>query len=185
MRPYERRRDGQLAGTAGSYAPSFPVATSRDVPLGAAPQPWMAQAAGPPMLESPLEVGTSAAAVPAGPAPPPPMPVEPDTPSGARDVERVNQVLSPTGGKPGRVAAALAAPPIPRRPDAQNGVYVEFNDVRWFSSGPPTPLDTTRLTRVGEMRGFPVYAAADGSRSTIYIPIGRDADRVAPYSRRK
>jgi hypothetical protein len=31
MQPYERRRDGDLAGTVGSTTPSFPVATSRDL----------------------------------------------------------------------------------------------------------------------------------------------------------
>jgi hypothetical protein len=34
MQPYERRREGALAGTAGSTAPSFPVASSAEPGLG-------------------------------------------------------------------------------------------------------------------------------------------------------
>lgn len=47
MQPYERRRDGILAGTVGSRAPSFPVARSSDAPLD------VPQAAAPP-TQSPV-----------------------------------------------------------------------------------------------------------------------------------
>jgi hypothetical protein len=42
MQPYERRRDGDLAGTVGSQAPSFPVARRAGAP------PGVPQAAAPP-----------------------------------------------------------------------------------------------------------------------------------------
>lgn len=42
MQPYERRRDGDLAGTVGSQAPSFPVGRAADSPAG------VPQAAAPP-----------------------------------------------------------------------------------------------------------------------------------------
>ena len=37
VRAYERRRDGELAGTMGSRTPSFPVPTNGDVSVAAAP----------------------------------------------------------------------------------------------------------------------------------------------------
>jgi hypothetical protein len=39
MQPYERRRDGDLAGTVGSRAPSFPVARTPDEPAGVVQAP--------------------------------------------------------------------------------------------------------------------------------------------------
>src|SRR3954452_14956802 len=49
MQPYERRRDGELAGTVGSSAPSFPVALSSDSGLDNAT--YGATAAAPPFVE--------------------------------------------------------------------------------------------------------------------------------------
>ena len=37
VRPYERRREGELAGSTGSRTPSFPVQTDGEVSVGAAP----------------------------------------------------------------------------------------------------------------------------------------------------
>jgi hypothetical protein len=39
MQPYERRRDGELAGTAGSQAPSFPIARTPTEPIGVVQAP--------------------------------------------------------------------------------------------------------------------------------------------------
>ena len=38
VRPYERRREGELAGSTGSRIPSFPVQTDGEVSVGAAPR---------------------------------------------------------------------------------------------------------------------------------------------------
>ncbi|MEO8521071.1 MAG: hypothetical protein ABI603_06900 [Acidobacteriota bacterium] len=174
MEPYERRRDGQLAGTVGSSAPSFPVATSRDIPLVASDPQAMAQAPAPPMLESTgLFEPAARAAMLAAPVFPPQGPS-----------------AGPAHGPllPGIHSTALAvviAPPLMRRPDSANAVFVQFDGARWFSSGLPTTLDPARFTRIGEIRGFPVYTARGASASTIYVPVSRDMDAVAPYSARK
>jgi hypothetical protein len=183
MQPYERRREGELAGMAGSSAPSFPIATSRDVPLGVQPVFAMREAAAPPVI------GSRDAFVSGSPtfnAPSPtlvPLWASRDTVTTATGTE--NQV-TPLGTQP---AAALptvvAPPPLIRRADAANAMSVEFDRTRWFSSGHPTPLDASRFTRVGEVQGFPVYTARGRDHSTIYVTISRDMDVVAPYSKRK
>lgn len=71
MHPYERRREGDLAGTTGSTVPSFPVdrIPTAETPMGAAP-PYLA-------AELPTDVAAAAAAQPAattGTAPPPAAP---------------------------------------------------------------------------------------------------------------
>jgi hypothetical protein len=166
MQPYERRRDGQLAGTVGSYAPSFPVATSRDAPLDGPGTLEMAQAPSPPMLES-ADLAAQATPAPA---------------RGLRSANREELTRLATG----LTSAPLAAPPpIVRRPDSPNGLFVEFDGERWFSSGQPVTFDPARFTRIGEVRGFPVYRARSARPSTIYVPISRDMDVVAPYSARK
>src|SRR4051812_12358231 len=48
LQPYERRREGELAGTVGSSAPSFPVALSSDSSLDTSA--YGLQAPAPPML---------------------------------------------------------------------------------------------------------------------------------------
>jgi hypothetical protein len=159
MQPYERRREGELAGTAGSSAPSFPIASPSEPMREGVAVPLTAQAPGPPML------GTAA-----GLAYPSEMPVAPEVES------------APVGTTSG-IAALAASRPLRRRADSANAIFVEFQDTRWFSSGPPEPLDASRLTRIGSVGGFPVYTA--GSRGpTIYIPITAGADIVAPYTRR-
>ena len=166
MQPYERRRDFDLAGTQGSSAPAISPALSPSVgpttsasPYGA-PSPLMAQAAAPPFIgapiifDEPLRPAESA-------VPEPPQPAAPAQP-----------------------VATTGVTPLPIRRGAANGIYMEFNDARWFISGQPVSLDVGRLMQVGETQGFPVYATARGA-STIYVPISRGSDSYAPYSRRK
>jgi hypothetical protein len=70
------------------------------------------------------------------------------------------------------------------RPGAANAIYVEFDHTRWFSAGPPVSFDARSLMRVGESHGFPVYATHPDD-STIYVPIARGMDTLAPYRKRR
>jgi hypothetical protein len=169
MQPYERRRDGQLAGTVGSYTPSFPVATSRDILIGAPAVVPMAEAPAPPMLESPQMVASAPRPVPATPTFSPMI-------LSLGEAETTTQVTKPM---------RLTRQPIERREGSPNGVFIEFDGARWFSSGLPAALDAARFTRIGELHGFPIYSARDGNSSTIYMPVGRDMELVSPYTRRK
>jgi hypothetical protein len=71
-----------------------------------------------------------------------------------------------------------------RRPRSPNGIFIEFNNARWYSSGSPALLDASRFTRIGSTRGFPVYAAPNHDATTIYVPVALGLDLVAPYSTR-
>jgi hypothetical protein len=164
MQPYERPRAGDIAGTVGSTTPTFPVQASFGPFAGMLTVPPIAQAAGAPMVRSAGE--------------------REETPS-----ERPSPApgTSEAVGTSGRVALPPAErpAPVPRRSKAANGIFVEFDNARWFSSGVPVLFDATRFRRIGELRGLPVYAAHRDGSSTIYVQIGEGLEVVAPYSKRR
>lgn len=173
MQPYERRRDLDLAGTHGSNAPAISPALAPSVspttaasPFGA-PSPAMTQAAAPPVIGTPVLADE------------PFERVAPNAPAAAVPAASASAV-----GTTGRVPTSVPTRPVPIRRGSPNAIYVEFDNVRWFSAGPPVPLDARSLTRIGESHGFPVYAARPGD-STIYIPIAQGVDSYGRYSRRR
>ncbi len=148
VQPYERPRQGDLAGTTGSRAPSFPVAVA---------------AAGP--------------ARPAGPfAAMPPVPLSVPAIGGATALSAVGVtgvagsdhavgaagVLSPAAS-PGRVATLLA-------PESNDGVWLRFAGQKWIHSGVAVPLSDNAFMHVGEYVGFPVYARVSLDEDVIYLP---------------
>jgi hypothetical protein len=161
MQPYERRRDGELAGTVGSSAPSFPVALASD--WGPDDATFGLQAAAPPRLAERAEDGQYGAPNPVG-----------------TDGDGAPDAMTPSLGE----LAARAN--FPRRVDSPNAIFVQYGNVRWFSSGPPVPYDPARFVSAGEKEGIPIYTDRAGNGSTIYVPILREgAGAVAPYSRRR
>ena len=160
MRPFERRRSGDLAGTTGSSVPSLPV----EIPTSFSPASRI-QAAGPPFVET-------AGVVSESPSPQYPQTTPAIEPlSSAGGVATGGQLIAPRGKRVGRRPA--------------NGVYVEFNNQRWYSSAPPGSLDSATLQRVGEWHGFPVYTSARTGASTIYIPVAQGSEAYAAYSRKQ
>jgi hypothetical protein len=158
MRPYERRRSGDLVGTTGSSIPSLGV----EIP-SAFSAPSRIQAAGPPFVETSGVVSES--------------------PSQAPNVETQPPAsLSYSGGVSNGGLTAPQGKRVGRRP--ANGVYVEFNNQRWYSSTPPKSLDAGTLRRVGEWHGFPVYTSATTGPSIIYIPVSQGSEAYAAYSRK-
>jgi hypothetical protein len=70
------------------------------------------------------------------------------------------------GGEPtGPVGPLVTA----KRPEGLNGVFVEFNDRRYFSDGPIAEFNEQAFARIGDYHGFPVYRRS-GEPNTIYIP---------------
>ena len=172
MQPYERRRVGDLAGTSGSAVSSLPIET----PSAFAQSTGPLQAPAPPVVTSP-PVADESIALPA------------QVPA-ARSVES-RAVVRPAFAQPtnsvavgtsGRVTGSRPATQI-RRQSPSNGIFVEYRNARWFSSGPPQSMDLRTLNRIGEWHGFPVYVTS-GSENTIYIPIASGVDALAPYSKR-
>ena len=54
--------------------------------------------------------------------------------------------------------------PCPFAAARRTRIFVEFENSRWFSSGPPVPFDSRRFTKIGEFHDFPVYATAQSRR---------------------
>ena len=154
MQPYERIRDGELAGTSGSRAPSFPGTTQRggDVIAGAPGAP----------TNAPLPIGSIGvvAAEPVAVAT-----AGRTSPSIAR--ETMNVPARRTG-----------------RPFRYDSISVRFNDEKWVMAGPALPSLPAGLVRIADYKGFPVYAERGHERERIYLPFSgervapfRPADR--------
>ena len=168
MKPYERRRSGDLAGTVGSSAPSFPVV----LPAEEAGQPVTLQAAAPPTGTPVRGFAVAAASAPAPPAPVASVPVE----------------AAPEVGTSGRMAVqpAVARTRVQtvQRPVGINSVFVQFQGARWYAAGPAVEFSADRFTQVGEHGGFPVYQQK-GQAGVIYLSLLRDgAGLIAPYRTR-
>jgi hypothetical protein len=162
VRPYERRRAGELAGSVGSRTPSFP--TERDVdlsvagvrtgvttsPLGAG-EPYVL----PERDRAPRAVGTSGTS----------------SPTIARDT-------MPMERTPAR-ATVMQSIPGPR---SNNGVWLQFNGTRWYIAGGAVPYSADRFIPIGEHRGFPVYRDTTGKADRIYVASVKDGP-LAPYKR--
>ena len=166
MQPYERRRTGELAGTSGSSVAALPV----DISSAARSAAPIHQAAAPPVLAS----------LPGDEFPAPPPQIAANRPPSTEEEARV---ALPAVGTSGRVVSSQRTVSPRNRRGATNGIFVEFDNRRWFSSGPPVSLDSRLLTRIGEFHGFPVYAARNAD-ATISLPVAQGMDALAPYSRR-
>jgi hypothetical protein len=162
MQPYERRRSGELAGTVGSSAPSFPVErASEATDFGSG----IGQAAGPPTNVGAMTVGS------AGPYP--------------TDSSGTYVASAPvgTGGQEERPAPALAVRKAKPRPGKGiNAIYVTYAGKKWVSSGSAVRMDPARFKSIGLYNGAAVYEDASRPR-TIYVAIPESSGTLlAPYS---
>lgn len=154
MQPYERRREGSLAGTTGSRAPSFPVQATpgSDGTLLMAPaSPLTASATGSSGFE---EI---------------PLVPPPDTDSLTQPVITAAPLASRTTGE---TRSAM-------RPESNDGVWISWDGRRWVSDGPAVPIAAGMFTRVGDYAGFPILTRPGAPRDVIFIPTR--AGLVAPY----
>jgi len=168
MRPYERKRYGQLAGTTGSYTPSFPI--QRDVELAGAvgPYPYAIGPAEPPVVPEAIQVPTPAPMV--------------------GSFSASGTFTTSASGAAGASSPSIVAPTQPSHiesipaPRSNAGIWVEFNGGRWFSAGPAVPYFEDRFVQIGDYRGFPVYRLRNGPSNEIWIPAVTDGP-LAPYRR--
>jgi hypothetical protein len=163
MRPYERRRTGDLAGTVGSSAPSFVVTLPSEA---AAPTP---PAATPPAAGAPGLTASPVGSSIVQPAP------------------RLQPSTSDTAGTSGRVvqtAPARTRVQTVQRPVGINAVFIQFQGARWYGAGPAVEFSADRFTRIGEHRGFDVYQEK-GMPGAIYLSLlNGGAGLIAPYKTR-
>lgn len=156
MQPYERRRAGDIVGTTGSRAPSFPV--QRDAEAMLSPEAGI-------------------------PAPPPPPfgsgAVLPDAWPGEHTPTRTipDRSVAEPSPLPGHGVLREARPPR-----ATDGVWIQFQGSRWFAAGPAVVFDPTNFEQVGQYEGFPVFRSRAGLGDRIYIP--SRSGIVAPYEKR-
>ena len=162
MQPYERRRTGQLAGTSGNIAPSFPTDIGAQGSIGAEGLAVdLAQTPGPPDFARPYDVA-------------PPGKLTAVHPS-------VTSEAIATGGRSIVYAPRTASENV-ARPKGLNGIWVEFDGRRWFAAGVAQVFDSTKFSERGSYHGFPVYARRSES-GAIYIP--SVPGFVTPYKQRK
>lgn len=180
MKPYERRRAGDLAGTTGSTAPGFPIV----LPAEQARNPAIAyeQAAG--RIAVPREVATAAFLYGSVDA----------APESALGTGEAPEAVGTRGSIAGSSATetspdSYAARPrgalrTARRPVGLNGVFIEFEGTRWFAAGPAIELEADKFSRIGDYAGFPVYQRS-GEEGVVYVPVTPAAPGlVVPYSTR-
>jgi hypothetical protein len=155
MRLYERKRDGDLAGTVGSRTPSFPVEIASDtVRKNAERAAAVAGVAG--------ATGTAGSSVPA-------------------PASSVGATFVPTP-EPDRLRR-VSLQSIPGPAGGTNGVWLEFNGAVWYADGPAVSFTPDRFEPIGEYRGFPVYRDKQNAKSEIWVSVVKDGP-VAPYTRR-
>ncbi len=158
MQPYERRRQGDVAGTTGSTAPSFPV--QRDVE---AEQGFPPAAGGPPTGRD----GSGSYAATGD------MYAPPGTPAAT--------VGTAAAARPSLTSLSTAQAPV-----GLNAFFIEYRGQRWFSSGPVVEREGSSFVQSGEYHGFPVYVDRDHPGDTVYVPVaGAVTDLLTPYSLRK
>ncbi len=144
LRPYERPRTGDKAGTTGSRTPSFPVALSAARPPSDDPADRAAACGR--LATVPQRTFTEIAR-------PVQKPEDLDIETGFR-VEPPPQTVR---------SAAL--------PQGNPGVWISFNGGRWSVSGPAVDFVAASFTQIGTYEGAPVYQRRQyGSAWEIFIP---------------
>ncbi|MGH9314599.1 MAG: hypothetical protein ACRD1S_15555 [Vicinamibacterales bacterium] len=153
VQPYERRREGNLSGTTGNQAPSFPVAISAEAARTAA---------------------SGAGATPAEPA----RTVEP---ARADDGAVSENRPSDRSGAIGTTGVTRPAPGLTSlvKPTGLNAVFVTYQGSRWRPAGPAVEFSEARFRAVEDYQGFPVFVARDGDARMIYLP--SRAGMLTPY----
>ena len=84
--------------------------------------------------------------------------------------------IVPAAPRPGAVGITSA-----RRPESNDGIWIEYRGARWVSAGQATRL-TDEFQQSGQHRGFPVYTRRGEPDGQIYLPTS--ANVVAPFRRR-
>jgi len=64
-----------------------------------------------------------------------------------------------------------------------NGVWLDYNGARWFSSGPAVLFSPGRFEPIGEFYGFTVYRETTGNSDELWVASVKDGP-LAPYRRR-
>ena len=163
VRPYERLRQGALAGTVASRTPSFPV---RMNPAAFGSFEALPQAAVAPTA-LPAPIGAIGINTP-----------EPASPAALPVVAPLVVTGSATVVPQPNTQRGLTFTTI-GRPTNNDGVWIQYLGEKWVSSGPAVPITPESFRVVGSYNGFPVFARKDAGEQLIYVPTR--AGLAAPY----
>jgi hypothetical protein len=160
MRPYERKRYGELAGTLGSRTPWYPI--QRDVEVSAS--------------SGAIGIQTPPLAAIEQPVVPEAVTVQPAAGPMVGTFNATGTFTTAAGGAPPAVAGSPEAPERRRvesipPPQTNAGVWIDFNGARWFAGGSSQVYFEDRFVQVGEYHGYPVYRVKNGPSNEIWIPI--------------
>jgi hypothetical protein len=101
---------------------------------------------------------------------------------GGTDVPRAvsDSTAMPESLRPRRTSIITAVP----RSGAPDGVWIEFNGARWYSSGAAVPFSPEQFAPIGEYHGFPVYRDKTAGSDELWVASVKDGP-VAPYRKRQ
>lgn len=172
MQPYERLRRGDVAGTTASRAPSFPVRATAEMtrPPSAAVSPTA-----PPLPTGAISAFTAGAVGTTGTV------ARSNCPPAVMSTmsTRAPEVVGTAGFTPRSRVQTVRPIVTLRRPESNDGVWVQFRGERWVSAGPAVRVSGSDFVRIGEYAGFPVFARGSVGGDVIYLPTG--AGLFAPY----
>jgi hypothetical protein len=161
VRPYERRREGELVGTTGSRMPSFPIQRDSEVALLG--------------LSSTMDDADRIARRAAGGRarwdwPTPETPID-------------EPALAPLASRPVATTPAPVIRSVPTRETTNAGAFVQFQGTRFYTSGRAVVHDAERFVQAGAVNGAAVFRELKGNDRTIFVEVV-PGGALAPYSRR-
>jgi hypothetical protein len=139
MQPYERLRDGDLAGTTGSTVPSFPGRLEGEV----VPFPLDAIIGYTPGFGAVPTVGSFDAVPTVG--------------------SYVPEIVDEES-----IAPIPPSRRVRGKPFSYNSISIQYLGMKWVMAGPSGPL-RDGLIQVGEHKDFPVYAEPGRERTRVYL----------------
>jgi hypothetical protein len=173
MKPYERERADSLSGTVGRLRPNYS-----------------------PRLPDTVLSGNSVATelLPGASTAPITVDVPPDARAAIGTSDRLYVLVpaslagqaaapAPTDFVPTGVVSVTVDPGGTAGSAAPSGMWIDFDNARWFSAGRAVVYDANRFEPAGSYRGFPVYRERGGSNTRIFVTIVSDGP-VASFERR-
>jgi hypothetical protein len=165
VQPYERPRQGALAGTVASRTPSFPVRIASTALASFGSFGMLPQAAVAPTA-LPTPIGAISAYTPE-------PPIAPFVPVVAPVAVITNSATPQTNAENGITFATIG------RPASNDGVWIRYLGEKWISAGLAMPIAPESFRVVGSYEGFPVFSRKEGTEQIIYVPTR--GGLAAPY----
>lgn len=164
VRPYERKRDGDLVGTAGSRMPSFPITRDAETTSVDGVEDFLRVS-----LPSSDRLGRAQWYWP--------------TPTDQSAIASTDP-LAPLSSQTRTLATPIIPPTLGRLRETTNaGAYVQFMGARFYTSGRAVTHDIQRFARIGDLGTAAVFGESGGSNKTVFVEVVPGGP-LAPYTKR-